>query len=90
MGLPRKANKKDAIYGIHTPHRQEENIALGWEDIQDLKEGTVTKTVEDDTLPDGPVMRTITYVAPFDRCDREQDYETAWAVFSERGINNAK
>ena len=90
VGLPRKANKKDAIYGIHTPHRQEENIALGWEDIQDLKEGTVTKTVEDDTLPDGPVMRTITYVAPFDRCDREQDYETAWAVFSERGINNAK
>lgn len=90
VGLPRKANKKDAIYGIHTPHRQEENIALGWEDIQDLKEGTVTKTVEDDTLPGGPVMRTITYVAPFDRCDREQDYETAWAVFSERGINNAK
>ncbi|MFV0420793.1 hypothetical protein [Oleidesulfovibrio sp.] len=90
VGLPRKANKKDAIYGIHTPHRQEENIPLGWEDIQGVKEGTVTKTVEDDTLPGGPVMRTITYVAPFDRCDREQDYETAWTVFSERDINNAK
>ena len=84
VGLPRKANTKDAIYGIHSPHRHEESIPLGWEDIQNLKEGTVTKTVEDDTLPDGPVMRTITYVAPFDRCDREQDYETAWAVFSER------
>ena len=90
VGLPRKANTKDAIYGIDTPHRHEESIPLGWEDIQNLKEGTVTKTVEDDTLPGGPVMRTITYVAPFDRCDREQDYETAWAVFSERGINNAK
>jgi len=26
----------------------------------------------------------IEYVAPFDRCDREQDYETAWAFFEAR------
>ncbi|WP_275129192.1 hypothetical protein [Vibrio vulnificus] len=38
----------------------------------------------DDTQPGGPVERTIEYIAPFDKCDREQDYETAWAVFSER------
>lgn len=42
------------------------------------------QTVTDDTQPGGPVERTIEYVAPFDRCDREQDYETAWAFFSKK------
>ena len=36
------------------------------------------------TLPTGPVERTITYHAPFDRCDREQDYATVWAEFTRR------
>ena len=34
------------------------------------------RAITDDTMPGGPVERTIKYVAPFDRCDREQDYET--------------
>jgi len=42
---------------------------------------TVTKTFPDDTLPGGPVQRTIAYDAPFVRPDREQDYRTAWAFF---------
>lgn len=42
------------------------------------------QTITDDTMPGGPVERTIEYVAPFDRCDREQDYETAWVFFSKR------
>ena len=37
-----------------------------------------------DTMPGGPVERTIEYLAPFDRCDREQDYETAWKFFEEK------
>ena len=41
------------------------------------------RTITDDTQPGGPVQRTIEYVAPFDRCDREKDYETAWAYFSQ-------
>lgn len=41
------------------------------------------RTITDDTQPGGPVQRTIEYVAPFDRCDREKDYETAWAFFSQ-------
>ena len=39
------------------------------------------RTITDDTQPGGPVERTIEYVAPFDRCDREKDYETAWEFF---------
>ncbi len=53
-----------------------------WENIRHMPGGTVSRTIMDDTHPGGPVERTITYMAPFDRCDREQDYETAWAFFS--------
>ncbi len=55
-----------------------------WNDIKDLKSGTVSRTVTDDTMPGGPVERTITYVAPFDKCDREEDYRTVWAEFERR------
>ena len=62
----------------------EESGQIGWEDIKDLKSGIVTKTYMDDTVPDGPVERTIEYHAPFDRCDREEDYRVVWAEFERR------
>ncbi|WP_200389295.1 hypothetical protein [Thiocapsa imhoffii] len=43
---------------------------------------TDTKTFPDDTLPGGPVQRTVEYRAPFIRPDREQDYRIAWAFFA--------
>jgi hypothetical protein len=55
-----------------------------WEKIREMKSGTVTREVEDDTLPGGLRKRVITYEAPFDRCDREEDYKTAWAEFERR------
>lgn len=42
------------------------------------------RTILDDSVPGGPVERTIEYVAPFERCDREKDYETAWKFFEEK------
>lgn len=42
------------------------------------------RTITDDTMPGGPIERTIEYVAPFDRCDREEDYEVAWKFFEEK------
>ncbi len=57
-----------------------------WNEIKDMKSGTVSRTIIDDTLPGGPIERTITYTAPFDRCDREADYATAWAEFEKRGV----
>ena len=56
-----------------------------WNEIKNMKSGSVSRTIIDDTLPGGPRERTITYVAPFDRCDREADYATAWASFEKRG-----
>lgn len=99
VGLDRKFNKKNAfitsvehgVFNHKTAGRgsevepwTESNVPLGWEDIRELKSGKVLKTYMDDTQPGGPVERTIEYIAPFDKCDREQDYETAWAAFSER------
>lgn len=99
VGLDRKFNKKNGFtlsiengvfadktsgQGSAAEPWTQSNLALGWEDIRELKSGKVYKTYMDDTQPGGPVERTIEYVAPFDKCDREQDYETAWAVFSER------
>lgn len=57
-----------------------------WEDnVKGAPAGKVfTREIEDDTMPGGPVKRTIEYVAPFDKCDREQDYETAWKFFEEK------
>ncbi len=60
----------------------EQNIALGWNDIQHLKAGdTVSKTYTDTTQSTGPVERTIIYEAPFFKPNREEDYATAWAFF---------
>lgn len=70
VGFPRKGGGKGA------------NRTIGWEDIKDMKSGTVSRTIIDDTLPGGPIERTLTYEAPFDRCDRIEDYRTAWAFFS--------
>jgi hypothetical protein len=80
VGLPRTAKKGDRSWSIDAPGRRENGIGLGWEDVRHLQEGTITRNIMDDTLAGGPHPRTITYVAPFDRCDREADYRTAWEM----------
>lgn len=99
VGLDRKFNKnntfttslKNAIYidrqigvGSEQQPQTEIDIQLGWEDIKNLQSGSVSKTFKDDTLPDGPHERTLEYIAPFDKCDREDDYKVVWAEFERR------
>lgn len=72
VGFPRKGSGRGA------------NKTTGWEDIADMTSGTVSRTILDDTLPGGPVERTITYQAPFDRCDRVGDYRVVWEFFNEQ------
>ena len=55
-----------------------------WNEVKDMTEGTVEHKIIDDTMPGGPIERTIVYEAPFDRCDREKDYEEVWKNFEER------
>jgi len=61
-----------------------------WNDIRHLPSGTITRPITDDTLPNGPHKRTLTYQAPFTRCDREHDYELAWAEFVRRKAGNSE
>jgi hypothetical protein len=63
----------DRAYGFSTPE---------WKNYKEQPDGTLTRTITDDTLPGGPRERVIAYVAPFDRCDREEDYQTAWEFWS--------
>ncbi|MHB0756250.1 Eco57I restriction-modification methylase domain-containing protein [Polaribacter sp. M15] len=52
-----------------------------WRDIKDLKAGeTYEHTIEKSELYKGKI---ITYHAPFDKCDRVEDYKVAWAHFEE-------
>ncbi|MCX5943737.1 MAG: hypothetical protein NTZ53_00145, partial [Cyanobacteria bacterium] len=74
VGFPRKGKGRGAAKEI------------GWEDIAEMQSGSVSRTILDDTLPGGPVERTITYEAPFDRCDRVGDYRIAWEFFEKEGI----
>jgi hypothetical protein len=74
VGFPRKGKGRGA------------NKEIGWEEICEMTSRTVSRTIIDDTLPCGPIERTITYEAPFDRCDRVEDYKTAWAFFEKEGI----
>jgi hypothetical protein len=57
-----------------------------FEEIKDMRHGTVTREIEDDTLPGGPRKRIIEYVAPFEKYDREKDYRRAWEAFARRGV----
>lgn len=54
-----------------------------WNEAKDMRSGTVSTEKEDNTLPTGPVTRTITWEAPFTRCNREDDYRTVWQKLDE-------
>ena len=86
VGLPRKADKKATPYKIVIDGEVIEEKPLGWEDIKDLQSEEIHRTIQDDTMPNGPIERTIIYKAPFAKCDREKDYEVAWAEFERRAL----
>ena len=73
VGFPRKGSGRGP------------NKTTGWEDIQHMTSGSVSRTILDDTLPGGPVERTITYEAPWTLCDRVEDYRVAWEFFEKEG-----
>jgi hypothetical protein len=65
----------DQAYGLSTPE---------WKKKRHLDR--IERTFSDDTLPGGKRDRTVVYEAPFDQCNREEDYRTAWAEFERRHL----
>jgi hypothetical protein len=87
VGLPRKGSRSTPKTRITRPDGTVKEGNHGWEDLHNdgvflVPDGTrVEMTVTDDTLPGGPRQVTRTFVAPFARANREDDYRTAWAFF---------
>ena len=75
VGFPRKGSGRGA------------NKSTGWEDIADMKSGTVSRRFHDDTLPGGAVDRTISYETPWTKCDRVADYRVVWDYFEKQEGN---
>jgi hypothetical protein len=90
VGLPRKGTAKTPKTRIQTPDGKTREGNFGWEDLYkdgqaQVPDGTkVEMTVIDDTLPGGPRQITRTFVAPFARANREDDYRTAWTFFEKQ------
>jgi hypothetical protein len=85
VGLARKVAKQDPVHTLIWPDGREEHKPLGWEDAIDLPDGSqIVRKVLDDTRQVGVQEKTITYVAPWYRPSREEDYRVAWAVFAAR------
>jgi hypothetical protein len=78
-----QVSPKNGQFVIDTSAWASEAATLGWEDIQTLDCAIVERTIQDDTVPNGPIERVIQYVAPFDLCSREQDYQTVWQYFEQ-------
>jgi hypothetical protein len=57
---------------------------IGWNDIKEMKSGTVERTTIDDTTRSGRVERTITYTTLFFKADIEEDYSIVWEEFERR------
>jgi hypothetical protein len=85
VGLPRVPARRDQPCSIEYTDGRTERKRIGFEDIQDAPSGTrIRRAITDDTMPGGPIERTIEYVAPFTTADRERDYRVAWAEFERR------
>ena len=86
------ANENDTWYDakgkiVFTSNKGLYDVGLArkdWDVIKAERTGSYKHIINDDTMPGGPMERTIEYVAPFDRCDREKDYEEVWANFEKR------
>ncbi len=81
VGLSRKAIKGDTSYSLTMSDGTKEGIALGWEDVHDLERGVVHRGKDHTThsLRCGDVGATVhRWVAPFDFCQSDVGYLTAW------------
>ena len=78
VGLPRKVIKGDTSYTLTTPEGTKEGIALGWEEVRNLQEGTIARRITGDTKQKSHIENHTIYAATFDCCTRELDYGMAW------------
>lgn len=61
-----------------------------WENkVKSLRPGEqYNVTIVDDTTQKGEIQREISYIAPFDKCNRIEDYEETWKFFQKDFLTN--
>jgi hypothetical protein len=70
---------------IEHPDGPEEEKVVGWDEIKNRSSAMrISQFIDDDTQPSGPQKRKVTYIGPFDKCDREADYATTWIEMEKR------
>lgn len=57
-----------------------------WNEIKDMKTGIASRITIDNTLPYEVIEKTIEYLAPFNRCNREEDYRMVWRICCESSL----
>ena len=55
-----------------------------WERHLHMPQGILNEEIQDNTMRGGPQTRTIEYVAPFTKPNREDDYRQAWRYFEQK------
>jgi hypothetical protein len=88
IGLPRKGGRATPDVSYVLPDGQKKTGKFGWDDIHQMQnEGSlpagseVTTDIRDDTHPGGERVVTVSYVAPFELANREDDYRKSWDFF---------
>ena len=81
IGLPRNGTSSHHAGTFRTPDGHATH-PVGWADVRSRHRGTVTRQVTDYTHQQGPVSRQVVHEAPFTRCNREAQYESAWRILS--------
>lgn len=88
IGLPRKGGRATPDVSCTLPDGHKKTGKFGWDDILQMQnEGSlpagsmVTMDIRDDTRPGGERVVTISYVAPFELANREDDYRKSWDFF---------
>jgi len=72
---------------IYTSNKSLTNVGVStaeWLDIKDKELLTYTKTLYDESLSDECETYKIDYIGPFDKCDREKDYDEIWENFTNK------
>ena len=78
VGLPRKAINGDTSHILTTTEGNKDGVALGWEDVRHLREGTVSRTSANAADAHPSAAARDAHQAPFDCCRRDQGYDAAW------------
>lgn len=91
-----KAYEEDTWYDksgriVFTNNRGLSGVGLSrseWENVLISNKKQVTQIIEDNNICNETIRRTLIYSAPYEKYDREHDYDRVWDAFEKRYVYN--